>query len=209
MQWLILFLFLLFFQLVQFSKQYEVGGPYNTGAGGGTADYAFMLLFGMLFMCVTYIPIVLMVPSLPPLFSQSLIYYVLYVWSRRNPTSNANIWGIPVVGNYLPFAYLALTVVMGQPFKSMIFGMVAGHFYYFLVDVYPQVNGKDILHTPQFLVDYFGIGEYQAPAQPQQPAPNADPAAGGRAVGGGGGAAAAGGGGGHNWGTGGHALGRG
>ena len=25
--------------MVQFSERYERGGPFNTGAGGGTADY--------------------------------------------------------------------------------------------------------------------------------------------------------------------------
>ena len=28
-----------FMLLVQFSERYERGGPFNTGAGGGTADY--------------------------------------------------------------------------------------------------------------------------------------------------------------------------
>ena len=32
--------------LMNFSQNYEKGGPFNTGAGGGSADYLFMLLFG-------------------------------------------------------------------------------------------------------------------------------------------------------------------
>jgi len=34
--------------LYQMSLQYEKTTPLNTGAGGGTADYAFALMFGMI-----------------------------------------------------------------------------------------------------------------------------------------------------------------
>lgn len=208
------------YTLVQFSKMYELGGPFNTGAGGGTADYAFMLLFCSIAVLVTY-PLFGAVFPVPPYFATTLIYLVLYVWSKRNPTANANIWGIPVPGVYLPFASLALRVFMGQNYMDMIHGMIIGHVYYFLVDVVPQVQGKDFLHTPQFLIEYFGIGEYrpeqQRVAQPPQAGggargfqqsqrPGGTPSGGTTA--GGSGAAAAGGGGGHNWGGGGRALGR-
>ena len=169
-----------------------------------------MILVGL--TLVTY-PLVLMVAPPPPIFSKNVIYAVLYIWSKRNPTGQANIWGIPIAAMYLPFAYLALTVFMGGAYMDMIHGMATGHVYYFLADVLPQVQGRDFLQTPQFLVDYFGIGEYQAPVAPrpqqqpqQQQAPRTGGLGGGQApnatVGGGGG------GGGHNWGGGGRALGR-
>eukprot|EP00536_Pseudo-nitzschia_multiseries_P017985 jgi/Psemu1/293290/fgenesh1_pg.2009_\ len=151
------------YMLVQFSKQYESGGPFNTGAGGGTADYAFCILFGVISMLVTYPLLLGMGFFLPPIFAKNLIYYVLYVWSKRHPTNQANIWGFPIQAMYLPFAYLALTVFMGNPYLDMLHGLVIGHLYYFVVDVMPAVYGKDFLHTPVFLIDYFGYGEYQAP----------------------------------------------
>lgn len=185
------------YMMVNFSKQYEAGGPYNTGAGGGTADYAFMMLFGMILTLLTY---PLMAGIVPPAFSHNLIFYVLYVWSKRNPDANANIYGIPVKGMYLPFAYLGLTIVMGNSYVDMVYGMAIGHFYYFLVDVVPQIQGKDILVTPQILIDHFGIGEYQPPARGAAPVMRAP------AAGAGGAAAAAGGG--YQWGGGGRPLGR-
>lgn len=192
--------------LVQFSKQYESGGPFNTGAGGGTADYAFCWLFGAATTLLTW-PVLVGFFPLPPIFCRNMIYYVLYIWSKRNPTAQANIWGFPMAAIYLPFAYLALTVFMGNPFMDMIHGIIVGHIYYFLVDVVPMVYGKDILQTPQFLIDYFGVGEYR-PGQAQTDAPAANRGAfgggGGQAGGGGGG----GGGGGHNWGGRGRPLGR-
>lgn len=154
------------YMLLQFSKQYESGGPFNTGAGGGTADYAFCVLLGAIAMIATY-PLMLGLGfELPPIFNKNLTYYVLYVWSKRNPTNEANIWGFPIKAIYLPFAYLALTVFMGNPFMDMLHGLVVGHLYYFAVDVIPAVYGKDFLHTPTFLIDYFGVGEYQAPTPP-------------------------------------------
>lgn len=150
--------------LVQFSKQYEKGGPFNTGAGGGTADYAFALIFAMVVMLVTAPVVRRYIIPLGSIYSKNLIYYVLYVWSKRNPTAQANIWGIPVPAIYLPFAYVALTLFMGNPIHFMLHGIAIGHIYYFLVDVVPAVYGKDVVHTPQFLIDFFGVGEYiQAP----------------------------------------------
>ena len=99
---------------------------------------------------------------------------------------------------YLPFAYLALSVFMGNSYMDLLHGIAMGHIYYFLVDVVPQVYGKDILTTPKFLIDYFGIGEYR----PQQaPMMQARPAGGDFA-------APARGGGGYNWGGEGRPLGR-
>ena len=171
--------------LVSFSKQYEAGGPFNTGAGGGTADYVFCVLLGALSMMASY-PLLLMAGlQLPPLFCKNLIFYVMYVWSKRNPTSQASIWGFPVKAIYLPFAYLAMTVFLGNPYMDMLHGIAMGHLYYFAVDVIPQVYGKDFLHTPNFLIDYFGVGEYQAP--PPTPAAGAAQAATNRGVFGGGG----------------------
>ena len=158
--------------LVQFSKQYEAGGPYNTGAGGGTADYIFMLGLGMVGILLTY-PFLLVYFPMYPIFSRNLVFYVLYVWSKRNPTAPANIWGFPMKAMYLPFAYVGLTVVMGNSWYDMAHGIIMGHFYYFLVDVVPIIYAKDILHTPQFLIDTFGIGDYTPPQpQPQQQQPN-------------------------------------
>ena len=202
------------YMLVQFSKQYEAGGPFNTGAGGGTADYAFCVLFGATGMLVSY-PVVIMVMKVFPLFTRNMIFYVLYVWSRRHPTANANIWGIPIPGVYLPFAYLAMTVFMGNNYTDMLHGLAVGHLYYYLADVVPQVTGKDIMKTPQFLIDYFGMGEYQPPVVPRAVVPGQAGAGGVAGVAGVHNPAAAaaqpaaGQARGHQWGTGGRPLGRG
>jgi len=145
--------------------------------------------------------------------------YVLrffYATQRNTPKTqkaNMNLWGIPIQGVYLPFAYLALAVLMGNYYMDLIHGVAIGHVYYFLADVVPQLHGKDILQTPQFLIDRFGVGEYQP--EPVRPAP---PAGGGPQIRGFGQAQAppaqqqpqqgGGGGGRYNWGGTGRPLGR-
>eukprot|EP00545_Synedropsis_sp_CCMP1620_P001139 CAMPEP_0119004334 /NCGR_PEP_ID=MMETSP1176-20130426/1083_1 /TAXON_ID=265551 /ORGANISM="Synedropsis recta cf, Strain CCMP1620" /LENGTH=290 /DNA_ID=CAMNT_0006956025 /DNA_START=82 /DNA_END=954 /DNA_ORIENTATION=- len=202
------------FLLMNFSKQYESSGPFNTGAGGGTADYVFMWIFGAITMVVSKPVISLVLPVSTRLMTRSMIYYVLYVWSKRHPTAQANIWGIPVKAIYLPFTYVIISIFIGAPYRDMVQGIIVGHIYYFLVDVVPQVYGKDVLHTPQFLIDKLGVGNYTqagiVDAPPPAEAPRVGRVAGVGGGGGapqGGGAAAPRGGGGHNWGAGGNRLG--
>ncbi|GFH58926.1 Derlin-2/3 [Chaetoceros tenuissimus] len=191
-----------FFLLYQYSKQYEGGVAFNTGGGGGTADYVFMLLFGMM-------GIMLSSPFLGtgPMFCKCLIYYVLYIWSKRNPTAPANIWGVPMQGMYLPFVLLGLNFILGNNYMEFVSGYAAGHLYYFLVDVVPKVYGTTYLQTPLFIINQFGIGDYVPPTpvngmgaagnntfrQPGRVNAPAQPAA---TTGG------------HNWGSGGQRLGR-
>lgn len=127
------------------------------------------MLMVMAITCLASYPLMLMIAPIPPIFARNMIYGVLYAWSKRNPTSQASIWGIPVPSIYLPFAYIAMTVFMGGSYMDMLHGMAVAHFYYFLADVVPQVQGRDILVTPQFLIDQFGVGEYRAPAPAATP----------------------------------------
>ena len=77
------FTFMTLLNIVTYSKQYELGTPFNTGAGGGTADYAFMLLFGMICILISY-PMICLITPIMPLFSSTLLFYVIYIWSKRN-----------------------------------------------------------------------------------------------------------------------------
>ncbi|KAL7483577.1 hypothetical protein ACHAW6_009208 [Cyclotella cf. meneghiniana] len=151
------------YMLCSFSQRYETE-PYNTGAGGGTADYIFALMFGMSAIFVTY-PIMGKFMPILPLFARTLTFFVIYVWSKRHPTAPASIWGVEMKAIHLPFAYLVLTVLMGNPYADLLHGIAVGHLFYFLVDVVPIVYGKDVLHTPQFLIDRLGVGAYVPPSE--------------------------------------------
>ena len=150
------------YMLQSYSQRYEME-PYNTGAGGGTADYVFALMFGSVMIFVTY-PFANALIPLPPLFARTLMFFVLYTWRKRHPTALTAIWGVQFKAIYLPFATLGLELLMGHLYSDILHGIAVGHVYYFLVDVVPLVYGKDVLHTPQFLIDKLGVGAYVAPA---------------------------------------------
>jgi len=149
-----------FFLLYQYSKQYEGGTTFNTGGGGGTSDYIFMLLFGMIGILFTNF-----FYTVGFVFAKTLVYFVLYIWSKRNPTAPANIWGVPMPGMYLPFAILGLNFCLGNSYIEYVHGYAIGHLYYFLVDVVPKVYGKTYLQTPLFILTQFGVGDYVIPVQ--------------------------------------------
>lgn len=89
--------------------------PFPSG-GGPTADYAFMLFFGAVVLwvrvfgclyrestavlclltamdaCISLLQVIAFFMGLPFLGS-SLIFMIVYVWSRRNPTMPVAIWG--------------------------------------------------------------------------------------------------------------------
>lgn len=135
------------------------------GAGGGTADYAFAMFFAMIMHLVTY---PFLTKYVGPLFGTNLIFFVMYIWSKRFPNEQVNVWFIPVQSLYLPFVLLGFRLFTGQPVFQIAQGMAIGHLYYFLADIVPLVYGKNVLNTPQFLIDQFGIGLYQPPPPQQQ-----------------------------------------
>eukprot|EP00559_Dactyliosolen_fragilissimus_P003921 CAMPEP_0184855964 /NCGR_PEP_ID=MMETSP0580-20130426/1127_1 /TAXON_ID=1118495 /ORGANISM="Dactyliosolen fragilissimus" /LENGTH=279 /DNA_ID=CAMNT_0027350683 /DNA_START=47 /DNA_END=886 /DNA_ORIENTATION=+ len=146
-----------FLTLYQFSLRYETEGPYNTGGGGGTSDYVYMLLFGMVSS------VLLAFVSQTYLFSSTMIFYVLYLWAKRNPIGKASIFGISMKAAYFPFALLLFEVFVGNPWYDIVKGYAIAHLFYFLVDVVPFAYGKDYLQTPNFLIDFFGSGIYVPP----------------------------------------------
>jgi Derlin-2/3 len=86
-----------------------------------------------------------------PFLGSSLIFMIVYVWSRRNGTAPVAIWGFRFEGLYLPWALIAFTVLMGGNPMMDIFGVIAGHLYYFLLEVLPATKGWNLLQTPSIL----------------------------------------------------------
>jgi Derlin-2/3 len=52
---------------------------------------------------------------------------------------------------YLPWVILGFGYLLGQSPIFDLLGIVCGHIYYFLEDVYPQTSGRRILKTPGIL----------------------------------------------------------
>ncbi|XP_072957193.1 derlin-1.1-like isoform X1 [Typha angustifolia] len=140
-------------------------GPFKRRTG----DFLWMIIFGAL-----SITIISMLPMFRYYFlGPSLVFMILYVWSREVPNSLINIMGVVTIrGIYLPWVMLALDLIFNNPLKPDIMGVLAGHLYYFFAVLYPLSGGKNILKTPLWvykLVAFWGEGaQMNSPVQQNQ-----------------------------------------
>ena len=90
----------------------------------------------------------------------------VYVWSRRNPHVQMSFLGLfTFTAPYLPWVLLGFTVIIGTNPIIDILGMIAGHLYYFLEDVYPIMSGRRILTTPSIVKALFPRAEVEVQHQ--------------------------------------------
>jgi hypothetical protein len=146
-------------------KRYEEN-PFNTGGGGNSADFLFLILFAMVFLCIVGYFFGLIN------FSEPLLYVIMYTWSRKDPDSLVNIFGFKFKALYLPWAYIVIRVLMGGSPSQPLIGIAVGHVYYFLVSVMPESHGYQILRTPAFCID--AVRWYTGSSGPA-PGPNTAP----------------------------------
>jgi Derlin-2/3 len=135
------------YMLYQNSVRYEAN-PFNTGARGTSADYLWMILFTMIPICILSHLFGLIILAEP------LLYVIMYVWSRREPEAQANIFGFKFQASYLPWVYVAIRMLMGNSIVGPLIGIAAGHLYYFLVDVLPASHGYNLIQTPEFCISF-------------------------------------------------------
>ena len=181
------------YMLYDFCKKYEAN-PFNTGAGGNSADFLWMVIFGMVVIHALNYLVEL------HFLAEPLLYMIIYVWSRREPDQPIKMFGVgPFKSVYLPWVYMAIRVVMGGSPLSILLGIGAGHFFYFFYEVmpvsHPGINMR-WFRTPDFCLKltelWTGLGiprgpppvgtaahaGYRAAQQQQQPAAGGFPAPG-------------------------------
>ncbi|KAE8669172.1 Derlin-1 [Hibiscus syriacus] len=136
-----------------------------------TADFLWMMIFGVLSLLVlSAIPI-----FRTPFLGVSLVFMLLYVWSREFPNAQINIYGLVTLkAFYLPWAMLALDVIFGSPLTPDLLGIIAGHLYYFLTVLHPLATGKVLLKTPMWVRKLVGRWRIGVPTQPSS-RPSAQP----------------------------------
>lgn len=146
--------------------RYEKDG-FSMGGGGGSADFAFMFLFG-----VAVIETVMLVLFYQPLIfiNTAILYYICYVWSRKNPTMSVSIWGVSINAVYVPWVLVSISMLLGASIFLPLLGIAVGHLFYFLVDVLPDLHDIDLLHTPQLFVKLLGWGTERTGVQMHPPA---------------------------------------
>jgi Derlin-2/3 len=58
----------------------------------------------------------------------SLVFMLVYLWSRNFPTGNVSLMGVVTIqAFYMPFALLGLSFIMGGNWLSDLLGIFAGH----------------------------------------------------------------------------------
>ncbi|KAJ0921059.1 putative derlin, Rhomboid-like superfamily [Helianthus debilis subsp. tardiflorus] len=149
------FLFHMFF-LSRYCKLLE-----ENSFRGRTADFFYMLLFGATVLTTTVL-IGGMIPYLSESFatifflSNSLTFMMVYVWCKQNPLIHMSFLGIVTfTAGYLPWVLLGFSVLVGASVWVDLLGIIAGHAYYFLEDVYPKITGRRPLKTPSFIKALF------------------------------------------------------
>ncbi|XP_057538309.1 derlin-1 [Amaranthus tricolor] len=138
-----------------------------------TADFLWMMIFGA--SC-------LLAFSAIPFFNYgfgaiSLVFMLLYVWSREFPNATINMYGLfTLKAFYLPWMMLALDVIFGSSIWPDFLGIVAGHLFYFLTVLHPLAGGKNILKTPVWVHKIVARWRLGAPAPSRPSAAAAGPA---------------------------------
>ena len=171
------------FMLYQNCRRYEAN-PFNTGAGGTSADFLYMVVLGMAVFC-TLASFERSLGLGMQVMAEPILYYILYVYSRKEPDTILNMWGFKFKALYSPWVYMGLRVLMGGGITHMLVGAGVGHVYYFFVDVVPNVHGTSLIRTPEWCVKVIervtgvtqmGSAAFTAAAPRQRQAGNDGPA---------------------------------
>eukprot|EP01114_Cavostelium_apophysatum_P015820 TRINITY_DN4394_c0_g1_i1.p1 TRINITY_DN4394_c0_g1~~TRINITY_DN4394_c0_g1_i1.p1 ORF type:complete len:244 (-),score=21.19 TRINITY_DN4394_c0_g1_i1:89-820(-) len=159
------FVFHMFF-MVRHSKLLEEGS-----FRGRTGDFLFLYIFGsVLLLIIDYLLFIgpAGLPKMTAMFlAPSLAFVVVYVWSRRNPHVQLSFLGLfNFNAPYLPWVIIGFALLLNHSPTADILGVIVGHIYYFLEDVYPQTTGRRLLKTPGFLKAAFDIAPVPMAARP-------------------------------------------
>ena len=107
---------------------------------GKTADFIFMILFGIVAMIFT--AIVCENFSKIKFLGHSLSFMMVYVWGRGRENANVRLSLLGLYtfnAPYLPWVLLMFSLFLGNPIETDFLGIIIGHIYYFFDYIYPQV----------------------------------------------------------------------
>ncbi|SCL99602.1 DER1-like protein, putative [Plasmodium chabaudi chabaudi] len=127
----------------QFSSSLEKNEMFST-----PGSYLYFITIHCVFLSV--ISILFYWPRGYPFLGNSLLFAIIYYWSRREAWSHVSIYFFTVKGYQLPFALIFLHLIMGQSLWGDIMGLLSGHFYYFLREILPREGGPNLVEkTPK------------------------------------------------------------
>lgn len=126
------------------------------------SDFAYMILINTIliaFLSATFVNALFL--------SSPFNLMLVYLWSRKNPLAMMNFMGIfAVPAPWIPWLLLSVGyLVNGKVPGGELVGIVVGHFYYYMMDVYPMLlaggrrslicESKRLFSAPRFFVYLF------------------------------------------------------
>lgn len=141
------FLFHMYF-VVRYCRLLEEG-KYR----GRTADFIFMLLFGGFLMLILAMNFDIF--SKVKFLGHPLAFMMVYLWARSPENLNVrmSLLGIfPFNAPYLPWVLLLFSLFLGSPIETDLMGIIVGHIYYFLDDIYPKIAAIRGWRVPKVIV---------------------------------------------------------
>jgi Derlin-2/3 len=98
-------------------------------------DFAFCL-------CTCAGALMALAPFFPNIvfFGPSLTFMLVYLWSRRNPGMQMNLFYLlTITAPYLPWVLMGFSALVGHSGYRDLLGIAVGHTYFFLEDVWPSL----------------------------------------------------------------------
>ena len=135
-----------FFYIFFFSRYSKALESYSFQ--GKKEDYLYLLIFGNSLMLLFKIFI-----AEAQFLGPGLTNMVVYLWGKKNAQQQINLINIlHIRGSSLPFVLTLSSLLLKQKtLKLDLIGIIAGHFYYYLEEIYPRLNGgQKVLKTPSF-----------------------------------------------------------
>lgn len=138
-----------------FSSKLERSGSVGSSSG----SYLYFIL--ILMTGINIIGTAFDYPTGRKIGGSSLIFGIIYYWSKKFPTSLVSIWGFTLQAYQLPYALLFLDVLTGNSLIDDLIGLLAGHSYYYIRDIIYENNANNFLaRTPKHFdkfVDYSSL----------------------------------------------------
>jgi derlin-1 len=118
---------------------------------GRKGDCFMMLMFIMISLSV--IGIAAKMAVLTNSFSTAIVY----IWATQNPTQIVQfMFGLRFKAVFLPWVFLIFDVIQGGSPIPGIIGIIVGHSYHFMENIYPQTHGgTKLFSTPGVIRDAF------------------------------------------------------
>lgn len=99
---------------------------------GRPADFVwFLMATGSIILALSY------VFGTGIFFGGAMLNVMTYVWSRKNPHARMGVLFFAVDAPYLPWVLCGLSLLIGWGLADHLYGIAAGHIYYFFEEIYP------------------------------------------------------------------------